>query len=401
MGYDLDEVRALAPIEAVIGRHVDWDRGKTRAAKGEFWACCPFHAERSPSFKVDAQRGFFRCFGCGAKGDLFSFVMQMDGVEFAEAVRRLAEGAGVDAEGESPAERQARREAQARRRAEAQAREALDRAGRIEGAAEIWAAAQPDHPLLAAYLAARGVLVDAIRDRTGALPATLRLHPDLPFWARRKGASRPEILHSGPAMIARIGREGRFRGVHRTWITETGRARVGGRKLDKRMLGEVKTFGVRFGRPSARMVAGEGIETTLCVWSRLLARGETDWSAEAALSRDALAGPGLDHVGERRINPVTGQPWPSAFPDFEEEAWFAPEVVDELVLLAEGSAKDPVTAEILTRRAERRHRVRPSGAARICTSRLPGGRWDSDLDFADLAAAEIEAGERGGGSRGR
>lgn len=57
-----------------------------------FWACCPFHSERTPSFKIDPERGSFYCFGCGAKGDTISFVMQLRGLTFREALSYL----GID-----------------------------------------------------------------------------------------------------------------------------------------------------------------------------------------------------------------------------------------------------------------------------------------------------------------
>lgn len=388
MGFDLEEIRARRPIADVIGARVEWDRRKTHAAKGDFWACCPFHQERTPSFHLDARKGLWKCFGCGEGGDLFAFVEKIDGVDFLTAVRRLADEAGIAAEVETPEARAARDKARAAARAAAERRDRA-RAEKLRGdGGAIWREAEADAPLLRAYLTARGVRVDALIERLGGLPPTLRLHPDLPFWIRdENGGSR--ILHRGPAMVAAVGADGTFAGLHRTWITAEGRARVEGRKLAKRMLGP--TFGspVRFCPPTARMVVGEGIETVLCVWSRLLARGETDWSAEAALSRDALCGPGFD-TGARRRNPFTGKPEPSPFPDLDQPAWAAPDCVDRLVILAEGSSKDPLSAEFLTRRAVRRHAQRPNGHLRRCDHRLPGRRWDVDRDFADLAAAEME-----------
>ena len=91
----LDEIRDRVPISSVIGARVSWDRRKTNAAKGDWWACCPFHNEKSPSFHADDRRGRYHCFGCGADGDHFTFLTELEGLAFPEAVERLAAEAGV------------------------------------------------------------------------------------------------------------------------------------------------------------------------------------------------------------------------------------------------------------------------------------------------------------------
>ncbi|NVK32882.1 MAG: DNA primase [Rhodobacteraceae bacterium] len=91
----LDEIRARLSLSDLVGRRVTWDRRKTQPGKGDFWACCPFHQEKSPSFHVDDRRNRYKCFGCGASGDHFRFVMETEGLNFPETVERLAEQAGV------------------------------------------------------------------------------------------------------------------------------------------------------------------------------------------------------------------------------------------------------------------------------------------------------------------
>jgi DNA primase len=59
----LEELRDRIPISEVIGRHVTWDRKKTNAPRGDFWACCPFHGEKSPSFHCEDKKGRYYCFG--------------------------------------------------------------------------------------------------------------------------------------------------------------------------------------------------------------------------------------------------------------------------------------------------------------------------------------------------
>ncbi|MGG7567883.1 CHC2 zinc finger domain-containing protein [Rhodovulum sp. DZ06] len=393
MSYDLDAIRAAIGFREVAeAGGVVWDMKKSSPRRGDWWAPCPFHDERSASFHIDERKGLFKCFGCDAGGDLFAFVMQRDGVDFATAARALAERGGIARE-ESEADRAARLERR-RRVLEAREREAeAEGAQRYETARRIWSEARAPGPVLHGYLEARGVDVDAMLAALGGWPACLRYHPDLPYFEHPGG--RPLVVHRGPAMIAAIGRDRRMRAIHRTWITETGRARFpDGGKLDKRIVGKPRRiFGapIQFSRPSARMVVGEGIESTLAVWSRLLRRDGPLWSAEAAVSRGALCGGGVAE-DPPRLNPHTGRPAPSPWPDRDSPAWEAPDAVTALVILAEGSAKDPLSAELLTRRAVLRHRQRPNGELRACTHRLPGGRWDRDIDFADLAAAEAARG---------
>src|SRR5690606_927970 len=60
-----------------------------------YWACCPFHGEKSPSFHCEDRKGRYHCFGCGVSGDHFRFLTDLDGLSFPEAVQQIADMAGV------------------------------------------------------------------------------------------------------------------------------------------------------------------------------------------------------------------------------------------------------------------------------------------------------------------
>ena len=91
----LDELRNRVSIAQVVGRKVMWDMRKSNMAKGDMWAPCPFHHEKSASFHVDDKKGYYYCFGCHAKGDALSFVRETENVGFMEAVEILAREAGL------------------------------------------------------------------------------------------------------------------------------------------------------------------------------------------------------------------------------------------------------------------------------------------------------------------
>lgn len=91
----LDEIRARLPISTVVGQRVNFDPRKSNVSRGDFWGCCPFHGEKTPSFHCEDRKGRYHCFGCGVSGDIFTFVSEIDGISFPEAVERLANQAGV------------------------------------------------------------------------------------------------------------------------------------------------------------------------------------------------------------------------------------------------------------------------------------------------------------------
>lgn len=91
----LDELRDRISLAQVVGRKVSWDNRKSNPARGDYWAPCPFHQEKSASFHVDEAKGYYYCFGCHSKGDAVTFVRETESLGFMEAVERLASDAGM------------------------------------------------------------------------------------------------------------------------------------------------------------------------------------------------------------------------------------------------------------------------------------------------------------------
>ncbi len=160
----LDELRGRVALSAIVGRRL-----KLVRAGREHKACCPFHAEKTPSFTVNDAKGFYHCFGCGAHGDVIGFVMRHDHLDFVEAVELLAAEAGLAVPRPSADDRK-------RAARDQQLHEALE-------AAAAWFEARlaaADGAEARAYLDRRGVEAGAIASfRLGYAPAdggALRRH---------------------------------------------------------------------------------------------------------------------------------------------------------------------------------------------------------------------------------
>ncbi|MEE8084425.1 MAG: DNA primase [Alphaproteobacteria bacterium] len=151
----LDEIRARIGLADRIARKV-----KLTKRGREFSGLCPFHNEKTPSFTVNEDKGFFHCFGCGAHGDVIGFVMRTENSSFPEVVERLAEEAGLEVPVSSPEER---------RRAE----QAVSLYGVTEKACAWFEATlkSPSGAVARDYLAGRGLDSEAMaRFRIGYAP---------------------------------------------------------------------------------------------------------------------------------------------------------------------------------------------------------------------------------------
>ena len=93
----LDELRARTTLSTLIGRSV-----KVQKAGREYKACCPFHNEKTPSFTINDEKGFYHCFGCGAHGDAIRWMTDQRGLPFMDAVKELADAAGMEVPAPDP-----------------------------------------------------------------------------------------------------------------------------------------------------------------------------------------------------------------------------------------------------------------------------------------------------------
>lgn len=91
----INEIKMRIPISRIIGSKVNFDPKKSSSIKGNYWACCPFHVEKTPSFSCNDNRASYHCFGCQESGDVFNFLMKIEGLTFFQAVEKLANMAGL------------------------------------------------------------------------------------------------------------------------------------------------------------------------------------------------------------------------------------------------------------------------------------------------------------------
>jgi DNA primase len=91
----IEKLREKLSIVDIVGKKVNWDYKKSNVRSGTYWACCPFHNEKTASFKVDENKGLYYCFGCHEKGDTITFVMKNENLDFLKSIQKLANEVGL------------------------------------------------------------------------------------------------------------------------------------------------------------------------------------------------------------------------------------------------------------------------------------------------------------------
>ena len=227
---ELRELRQRVSLVSLIGRRV-----RLQKQGPDYFGLCPFHGEKSPSFSVNPEKGFFHCFGCGAHGDVLDWIMRSEGVSFRAAVERarIEAGASPTIVGDPREDRKAHAD---------EARQRL--------AWRIWEASEPISGTVAeTYLRiARGVSIE--------IPESLRFHRSLKAGRGRDAPRFPamvaKIVHPTDGLVA----------IQRTFLRPDGRAKA---PIDrpKMALGSRGSGAVRLGVAARVMGVCEGIETGL------------------------------------------------------------------------------------------------------------------------------------------
>ena len=194
-----DELRNQADILRVVGDYVSLKK------KGNnYWACCPFHQEKSPSFSINPAKQLFKCFGCGKGGSIFDFIMEIEGCSFPESIKIVADKSGIPI----PVAQ------------ESHEYEELDKLRAELSQLNQWAAeffeqsltGGPEGKRAVDYLAKRGITEETTRHfRLGYAPNSWDA---LSTFLRTKGASRQQIERSGLVTLKENGSGfyDRFRG---------------------------------------------------------------------------------------------------------------------------------------------------------------------------------------------
>jgi len=365
----IEALRDRAKLSDFVGRRVILtERG------GEYHGLCPFHTEKTPSFTVHDTKGFYHCFGCGAHGNVYDWLMDQQGMTFVEAVRVLESETGLD----DPASAEKARadiERARKMRAEEEARkEAKD----LDRAKATWKDARsPEQSAVSLYLGWRGLDLPKV--------SPLKCHPSLPYWHLRKGSKDYEILGRYPAMLAAIqGPDGRFIGLHRTYLSleNGGKAKIpdpdnpGEFLKPKKMQGNVMGGAIRLTAPAPFMAIAEGIENALTalkakpdlsVWvagslGNICGRGEGKGALrDPDVSQDILdqwSKAVLDNGGPLPpdhplawVKPHVSRYLPSEVPDLRSKAIVLPDMVRDVLILADNDGKDPDEVKSKIKRA--------------------------------------------------
>lgn len=364
---EIADLKARTPLSEVFSKFGVSGRGRGKT----IWANCCFHGEKTPSLKINDERGTYHCFGCGANGDHFTALSELGGKTFGEAVEVLGGVRLITAEERAEIEDRDRRWQEQEKKDRERARSSSERLFK-EGKPLAGTHAE-------AYLAARGLPV------VSRWTFDLRFLPSLTYRGFADADADETVeLGSFPAMIAAIkDRDGKLIGLHRTYLDPNRPAKLtppgdGRRNKAKKVMGEQRGGMILLSPPAKCMALGEGIETSQAWFA--LGLGGDDVSVAAAVSLGNLSG---SATGSSPHPVHENRTVPNGIPDRERPGILLPRHVETAILIGDGDSDPHMTrARLLV--AARRFTAAGVG---VMVSMAPDGK-----DFADvLAEQEAEA----------
>jgi hypothetical protein len=374
----IEDVKNLNPCDKVAAQYVALRRHGKRMI-----GPCPIHspdkqARDSTCFECDADG--WVCAVCEDGGDVIRLVRQVEGLDFAAAIERLGGTREIDPETARKAEQERDRKRRDREAASQQFRE-RERGKAFYG---IWRSGVPIAGTPAeAYLALRGVkLPDS---------AKLRCISSFDYWLQGKG--EPASLHKGPVLVAPIVRDGKFSGVHTTYINlnePKGKLALKdpetGERLDAKKVRGSKKGGhielVARDNPR-RLIIGEGIEKVAAVWLALHEAGQeiADTAFWTSVDLGNLGGKAKENIPHPTLKSAAGraQRVPGPEPDLEAPGIVVPDGVEEIVILGDRSSDEFLTRCAIARAAKRWER--PGRSIKVAWSPADGD-FDDQLRTA-------------------
>lgn len=348
--------------------------GLVRAGREWVGPCPGIGCGGRDRFSINTAKNLFNCRICGAKGDQVHLVMFVRGLDFLPALDWLC-GPKQELSAAELAERD-RRDRENRERQEREQQKYRENARRA--AWKIWdEAVQPEATPVRGYLTLRGIRSDILT----RLPKCLRYHPACPYMVSDDGQQWREV-HRGPAMVAAIqSPDGKFSGVHRTWLDLSkpkGKAEItdpktGKPQKAKKTLGSKKGGAIRL-QPLGtvpQLIMAEGIETTL---SAMVGGTHADAAFWCGVDLGNMSGQRMLGKGRKF----------AGIPDMEDaEAFVPPEWVRELIFIQDGDSEPRLTRAKLLSGCRRAMAKRAGLKARIVP--VPEGL---DLNDVLMGAAD-------------
>jgi len=378
---ELEDIKQRNPIADVAAGYT-----KLRKAGGKLVGPCPICGGRASSqrFEVFEKDSSWACAVCPDGGDVIRLVEKVENIDFRAAIERLGGRVEIDAARQRQIFEERERKRLAREKTSADYREAERK--RLFRA---WKGAVPIHGTTAAdYLDGRGLVLPDHCPGLRFLPSRVYFHGEQ---LDERGRKVPREIHKGPVMLgAFIRPDGKFGGLHLTWLTSSGDVVTKAEIIDPdsgEILPAKKMRGSKTGAYIAIvlleqprcLVVGEGIETVLSVWTAMnqAGRDTSDMAFWAAGDLGNLAGRANKTIAHPTLKRPNGQPQrvPDRLPDPDDPGLKIPDSVEELILLGDGDS-EPFLTECAMERAARRY-GREGRSIRIAFA--PAG-----LDFNDV-----------------